>query len=93
LFVNEHPRAKQRFAYPPRPLSDNRVGFDVFAGTVFVACTTLLPTGGSFACDMVFRASDPTVAIEIRIQLLAGAIEGQLRLLGAKLRRLPEPPE
>jgi hypothetical protein len=69
-------------------LSENRVGFDVFAGAVVAACTTTLPQQGSLACDMVFRVTDPTAPVEIRIQLLSGAIEGKLRIEGVTLRRL-----
>jgi hypothetical protein len=68
--------------------SENRVGFDVFSNEVLAACTTTLPQEGSLACDMVFRVTDPTAAVEIRIQLLGGAIEGKLRIEGVTLRRL-----
>ena len=68
-------------------LSDNRVGFDVYSGGVIAACTVTLPDEGAFACDMVFRVSDLTTPVEIRIQLLSGAIEGRLKLNGVRLVR------
>lgn len=68
--------------------SENRIGFDVFAGAVVAACTTTLPQEGSLACDMAFRVTDPTAPVEIRIQLLSGAIEGKLRIEGVTLRRM-----
>ena len=68
--------------------SQNRVGFDVFAGAVVAACATTLPSEGRLACDMAFHVSDPTAPVEIRVQLLSGAIEGKLRIEGVTLRRL-----
>ncbi len=68
--------------------SENRVGFDVFAGAVLAACATTLPREGSLACDLTFCVTDPTTPVEIRIQLLTGAIEGRLRIAGVTLRRL-----
>ena len=61
---------------------------DCHAGAVIAACTTTLPQEGALACDMAFRVTDPTAAVEIRIQLLSGAIEGKLRIQGVTLRRL-----
>ena len=67
--------------------SQNRVGFDVFCDEVLAACAATLPDEGAYACDMAFRIIDPSKPIEIRIQLLSGAIEGRLKLHGVRLRR------
>jgi len=67
--------------------SDNRVGFDVWSEELLAAVWVTLPARGAFACDLSFRVDDVTKPIEIRIQLLSGAIEGRLKLNGVRLTR------
>jgi hypothetical protein len=70
--------------------SNNRIGFDVHAASILAARTTTLPGSGVFACDMKFRVADSSLPIEVRLQLLTGAIEGRLLLRGAHVRRVDE---
>lgn len=72
-------------------LSDNRLGADVFSGRILAAATMRLPARGARGFDLDFEVADPLLPVELRMQLLTGAIEGSLRLLDVRLSRTPRP--
>ena len=68
-------------------LSDNRLGADIFSGRILSAVTMRLPARGHFGFDLDFEVTDALLPVELRVQLLTGAIEGSLRLLEVRLSR------
>jgi len=69
-------------------LSDNRVAIDVSAGKVLAMIKAMLPPEGVYGCQIRFEIEDPTLPIEIRLQLSTGAIEGVIQLHAIALHRL-----
>lgn len=69
-------------------LSDNQIAIDVVAGTVLSAVKLKLPPQGVYGCDISFDIDTPSNPVEIRLQLLTGAIEGLLMLRSIHLRRV-----
>ncbi len=61
-------------------LSDNQIAIDVVSGGVLAAIKANLPPQGVFGCAIQFEIRTPTNPVEIRLQLLTGAIEGLLML-------------
>lgn len=61
-------------------LSGNRLGVDVFSGQILCAIATEMPTSGIFKFTMGFRVEDPFLPVELRFQIMTGAIEGKLML-------------
>lgn len=63
---------------------------DVFAGAenVLAAVQGVLPGSGVFGCQIRFEVEDPTEHVQVRTHLLAGQIEGVMRMHSIKLRRL-----
>lgn len=59
-------------------LSDNRIEVEIFAAGVISAVKAKLPASGVHSCELRFEIVAPTRPVEVRIQLLAGAIEGRL---------------
>ena len=70
-------------------LSDNRLGIEAVSGRVVAAVTMRLPPQGRRGLDLDFDVTDPFLAIELRFQLLTGAIEGGFRLLHVGISRNP----
>jgi hypothetical protein len=68
--------------------SDNRIGADIFSERILTAITAKLPASGRHAFDLDFTVVNPLAPVEIRMQLLTGAIEGRLSLVNAVLSRL-----
>jgi hypothetical protein len=68
-------------------ISENALGVDVFSGDILCAVSMRLFPEGAYAFDMEFETVDPLLPVELRFQLLRGAIEGELRLLGVRLTR------
>ena len=60
--------------------SGNRLGVDVFSGVILSGVTMPLPPCGVFTFSIPFRVDDPFLPVELRFQLLEGAIEGRLAL-------------
>ena len=70
-------------------LSGNEIRSDVLCGVeVVTGITARLPNRGVFAFDMTFRVSEPLLPVEIRIEMLRGAVEGCFMFRGAKLKRV-----
>jgi hypothetical protein len=69
-------------------LSDNEIAVDVFAGEPLAIVRTRLPPRGVYGCQIRFEIEDPSRQVEIRMQLLTGAIEGQIQLRRVRIRRL-----
>ena len=69
-------------------LSDNEIAIDVFATEPLSIVRTKLPARGVYGCQIRFEIEDSSKPVEIRMQLLTGAIEGLLQLRQIKLRRL-----
>jgi hypothetical protein len=67
--------------------SGNHLAVDVAAGVVFAVGETALPVSGVFSFDLSFEIVDPFIAIEVRSQILSGAIEGKLTLREVVFRR------
>jgi len=61
-------------------LSENVIGIDIFAGRIIAAVKAKLPAYGAFACDLWFTIDDPSRAVEVRMQLMTGAIEGEIAI-------------
>ena len=77
-------------------LSDNHIAIDIYAGELLAVVRAKLPPEGVYGCQIRFEIEDPSKPVEIRLQLLTGAIEGVLQLHAIALRRLrsldePEP--
>ena len=73
--------------------SGNHLLVDVASGGVLAAREASLPASGVFGLDMGFEIVDPFIPVEVRFQIVSGAIEGKLELLGAVFRRLQPPDE
>ena len=69
-------------------LSENRIGIDVFASKVLSVVHADLPPRGVYGCEVRFEIEDPSKPVEIRVQLLTGAIEGVILLRKIELHRL-----
>jgi hypothetical protein len=63
--------------------SGNRLCADIFSGEVLGGVVMPLMASGVFAFSIPFRLTDPFLPVELRFQLLEGAIEGRLALRGA----------
>ena len=70
--------------------SGNRLLVDVAAISVLAAGEAPLPVSGAFGLDLSFEILDPFVAVEVRCQILSGAIEGKLALRDVVFRRTPK---
>ncbi len=61
-------------------LSDNQVAFDVISGEILAVVRAKLPPQGVFSCEIYFQITDSSKPLEIRVQLMTGAIEGVIVL-------------
>jgi hypothetical protein len=68
-------------------LSDNQVALDVVADQILAIVRTKLPAQGVYRCQIDFEIQDPSKPVEIRVQLLTGAIEGVIQLRRIELHR------
>lgn len=69
--------------------SDNQIAIDVCAAVKALSIVrTKLPAKGVYGCQILFEIDDPSKPVEIRLQLLTGAIEGVLQLRAVALHRL-----
>lgn len=68
--------------------SDNQIAIDVVSGDVLAAVKAKLPVQGVYGCELVFDVRAPSNPVEIRVQLLTGAIEGMLMLRSIHLSRV-----
>jgi hypothetical protein len=67
--------------------SGNHLLVDVGSNGVLAAGETSLPAAGTFGLELSFEIKDPFHSVEVRFQLLAGAIEGKMRLVSVSFRR------
>jgi hypothetical protein len=72
-------------------LSDNRIAIDIFSDEVLAQINTKLPARGVYGCEIRFVVSDASKPIEVRVQLLTGAIEGLFLVRSIHLSRLASP--
>jgi len=69
--------------------SDNHIAVDVCAAAELLSVVRArLPPKGVYGCQIRFEIEDPSKPVEIRMQLLTGAIEGVIRLHAIALHRL-----
>ena len=68
--------------------SDNQIAIDVFADRILSIVRAQLPTRGVYGCQIPFEIEDPSKPVEVRIQLLTGAIEGVIQLHRIAIYRL-----
>ncbi|MGO9418194.1 hypothetical protein [Roseiarcus sp.] len=61
------------------------------AGSVLAILKAKLPPQGVYGCEIEFEIRNPSDPVEIRLQLLTGAIEGLLMLRSVHLRRITPP--
>jgi hypothetical protein len=71
--------------------SDNQIAIDVVSGGVLAAVKAKLPAQGVYSCELAFAIWAPSNPVEIRLQLLTGAIEGMLMLRSIRLNRVAPP--
>ncbi|MDH7794324.1 MULTISPECIES: hypothetical protein [unclassified Beijerinckia] len=67
--------------------TDTMAMVDVFDGEILGAVSLRLPRRGTYAIDVSFEVTRTHAPLEFRMQLLKGAIEGELLLLGVKVKR------
>jgi hypothetical protein len=69
-------------------LSDNRIAIDVYAGKILAVITAKLPPQGVYGCQIRFQIEDSSQPVDIRVQLMTGAIEGLIRMHRIVLHRM-----
>jgi len=69
-------------------LSDNWIAIDVFSGKVLAVIKAKLPAQGVYGCEIQFQIEDSSVPVDIRVQLVSGAIEGVLQMRRIVLHRI-----
>lgn len=67
--------------------SGNRLWADVASRDLLTAITTDLPADGVFSFEMAFEVLEPQLPIDVRFQILSGAIEGKFLMRSVSLRR------
>ena len=68
--------------------SDNHIAVDVFADRILSILRAQLPPSGVYGCQVRFEIEDPSKPVEIRMQLLTGAIEGVMQLRRITINRM-----
>jgi hypothetical protein len=68
--------------------SGNQLCVDAFSGEVLSVVTTQLPPQGTYTFQIGFQISDSARPVELRFQILSGAIEGVFTLNRASLKRV-----
>lgn len=59
--------------------------FDVFNGDVLSAVSMRFPRHGTYSIDTAFTIRESHKPVELRLSLLKGALEGEIRVIGAHL--------
>ncbi len=72
-------------------LSDNRIAIDIFSEEILAQISAKLPAHGVYGCEIRFGVSDASKPIEVRVQLLTGAIEGLFMVRSIRLSRIAPP--
>jgi hypothetical protein len=70
--------------------SGNQLYVDSFAGEILSVVTTQLPTQGTYTFQIGFEISNAAKPVELRFQILSGAIEGIFTLNSAILERVAD---
>jgi hypothetical protein len=71
-------------------LSGNQLYVDVYAGEILSVITTQLPAQGTFTFQIGFEIANQLEPVQLRFQILAGAIEGVFTLVSTSLQRIGE---
>jgi hypothetical protein len=71
-------------------LSGNQLYVDVYAGEILSVITTQLPAQGTYTFQIGFEITNPLEPVQLRFQILAGAIEGVFTLSSTSLQRVGE---
>jgi hypothetical protein len=70
--------------------SGNQLYVDVYAGEILSVITAELPARGTYTFQISFEITDPLEPVQLRFQILSGAIEGILTLGSTRLERVGE---
>jgi hypothetical protein len=68
--------------------SNDPIAIDVVARKILAIVRMKLPRNGVYGCQIRFQIEDPSQPVEIRLQLLTGAIEGVIRMHSITLHRV-----
>jgi hypothetical protein len=69
-------------------LSGNQLYVDVYSGEILSVITTQLPAEGTYTFDIGFEITNPLEPVQLRFQILSGAIEGVFILSSTSLERV-----
>jgi hypothetical protein len=70
--------------------SGNQLYVDVYAGEILSVITTQLPVQGTYTFDIGFELTNALEPVQLRFQILSGAIEGVFTLTSTSLERIGE---
>jgi hypothetical protein len=70
--------------------SGNQLYVDAYAGEVLSVVTTQLPAQGTYTFQIGFEVRNPLEPVQLRFQILSGAIEGDFTLNSIRLERVGE---
>jgi len=70
--------------------SGNQLYVDVYAGEILSVITTQLPAQGTYTFQIGFEITNPLEPVQLRFQILSGAIEGAFTLSSTSLERVGE---
>jgi hypothetical protein len=70
--------------------SGNELYVDVYAGEILSVITTQLPARGTYTFQIGFEISNPLEPVQLRFQILSGAIEGVFTLISTSIERVGE---
>ena len=71
-------------------LSGNQLYVDAYAGEILSVITTQLPPHGTYTFQIGFEVTNPLEPVQLRFQILSGAIEGVFALSSTRLERIGE---
>jgi hypothetical protein len=70
--------------------SGNQLYVDAYAGEILSVITAQLPAQGTYTFQIGFEISNPLEPVQLRFQILSGAIEGVFTLSSTSLERVGE---
>jgi hypothetical protein len=70
--------------------SGNELYVDAYAGEILSVVTTQLPPQGTYTFEISFEVTNPLEPVQLRFQILSGAIEGVFTLNRTSLERVGE---
>jgi hypothetical protein len=68
--------------------SGNQLYTDVYAGELLSVVNTPLPAEGTYQFQVSFELADPIEPVQLRFQILSGAIEGVITLDRVELTKI-----